>query len=40
MELLLILSIVVIFCAFGVINFRNTRKKAKKLVDDIRRNQP
>ncbi len=40
MELLLFLSIIVIFCAFGVLNYRNTRKKAKKLVDVIRRRQP
>ncbi|MFO7811975.1 MAG: hypothetical protein R6V21_03325 [Pelovirga sp.] len=40
MELLLFLSIAVIFCAFGVLNYRNTRKKAKKLVDGIRHRQP
>ncbi|WP_272977227.1 hypothetical protein [Pelovirga terrestris] len=40
MDLLFFLSIVVIFCAFGVLNYRNTSKKAKKLVDVIRRRQP
>jgi len=40
MELLFFLSIAVIFCAFGVLNYRNSRKKAKKLVDEIRRHQP
>ncbi len=39
MELLFFLSIAVIFCTFGVISYRNTRKNAKKLVDDIRRNR-
>ncbi|MFO7765206.1 MAG: hypothetical protein R6V33_02095 [Pelovirga sp.] len=40
MELLFFLSVAVIFCAFGVLSYRHTRKQAKKLTDDIRRNQP
>lgn len=40
MELLFFLSIAVIFCAFGVLNYRHTTKQAKKLTGYIRRNQP
>ncbi len=37
MEFLLILAILVIFFAFGVINYRDSRQKADDLVADSRR---